>query len=297
MEDTGMEIEDIRDLGTLDGPVLLFGGPYGNRQALDALFDAAESLAIPPERMICTGDLAAYAADPEIVARQLRDAGAPIVMGNVEESLGFAIDDCQCGFAEGSTCDLLAAQWYCYASAVVSDGIKAWMRTLPRRIDFTLGGVRFAVVHGGVQEINRFVFPATPESDKATELDIAGTQAVVGGHSGVPFSQVVGGRLWHNAGVIGLPANDGTPRVWYSLLIPGADGITVETRALRYDHRSAAKAIRAADLPNDYADALETGLWPSDEIMPEGDRRRRGIAILPARFIWQPPETAVAAAE
>lgn len=292
-----MANRDIHDLGTLDGPVLLFGGPYGNKQALDALFDAAESLAIPPERMICTGDLAAYAADPETVAGRLRDAGVPIVMGNVEESLGNTLDDCQCGFVEGSTCDLLAAQWYRYVSEVVSDAIKAWMRTLPRRIDFTLGGARFAVIHGGAKEINRFVFPATPESDKAAELDIAGTQAVIGGHSGLPFSQVIGGRLWHNAGVIGLPANDGTPRVWYSLLIPGDDGIAVETRALRYDHRSAAQAIRAADLPDAYADALETGLWPSDDVMPEADRRRRGIALLPGRMLWQPPETAVAAAE
>jgi hypothetical protein len=198
---------------------------------------------------------------------------------------------------EGSTCDLLAAQWYRYGLEEVSDAIKAWMRTLPRRIDFSLGGARFAVIHGGVREINRFVFPATPERDKKVELDLAGTHAVIGGHSGLPFSQVVGGRLWHNAGVIGLPANDGTPRVWYSLLVPGADGITVETRALRYDHQAAAKAIRAADLPDAYADALETGLWPSDDIMPESDRRRRGIAILPGRFLWQTPEAAVAAAE
>jgi diadenosine tetraphosphatase ApaH/serine/threonine PP2A family protein phosphatase len=221
----------------------------------------------------------------------------PIRKGNVEESLGFAIDDCQCGFEEGSTCDLLAAQWYRYGSEVVSDDIKAWMRTLPRRIDFTFSGARFAVIHGGVQEINRFVFPATAPDDIQAELDKAGTQAVIGGHSGLPFSRVIDGRLWHNPGVIGLPANDGTPRVWYSLLRSSEAGITVETRALRYDHDSAAKAIRKADLPNDYADALESGLWPSDEIMPAEDRRRRGAALLPSRLVWHPPAPVPAAAE
>jgi len=287
----------IRDLGVLEGPVLLFGGPYGNSHALAALFDAAARLDIPPERMICTGDLAAYAADPEGVATRLRAAGTPIVMGNVEESLGFAADDCHCGFDEGSTCSVLAAQWYRYGSAVVSDETKAWMRDLPRRIDFILGGARFAVIHGGVHEINRFIFPATPREDKASELDAAGAHAVVGGHYGLPFNEIVDGRLWHNPGVIGLPANDGTTRVWYSLLTPGADGITVELRALHYDHAAAATSIRRADLPNEYADALETGLWPSDDVMPLQDRRRRSAAILPSKLRWQPPKAVPAAAE
>jgi predicted phosphodiesterase len=285
----------VRDLGPLAGPVLLFGGPYGNRHALDALLAEAGRLDIPPGRMICTGDLAAYAADPEGVATTLRAAGTPIVMGNVEESLGFAADDCACGFEDGTTCSVLAAHWYRYAEKVVSDDIKAWMRTLPRRIDFTLAGARFAVIHGGVSEINRFVFPAAPRDVKTAELDDAGTDAVIGGHSGLPFSEIVGGRLWHNPGVIGLPANDGTPRVWYSLLTPQPDGIAIEIRSLSYDHTAAAAAIRAVDLPPDYADALETGLWPSDDVMPEADRARRGVALLPSRTVWQPAKDAAAA--
>jgi len=287
----------IRDLGPLDGPVLLFGGPYGNRHALEALLDEAARRGIPYTRMICTGDLAAYAADPDGVATMLRAAGTPIVMGNVEESLGVAADDCHCGFADGSTCSVLAAHWYRYAESAVSADIKAWMRGLPRRIDFTLGGARFAVIHGGVSEINRFVFPATPPDVKAAELDVARTDAVIGGHSGLPFNEIVGGRLWHNPGVVGLPANDGTPRVWYSLLTPQKNGIAVEIRALAYDHTAAAAAIRAVDLPPDYAEALETGLWPSDDVMPEADRTRRGVALEPSRILWQPGKAIAAAAE
>lgn len=287
----------ISDLGTLDGPVLLFGGPYGNRHALEALLAEADRLGIPSGRMICTGDLAAYAADPDGVATTLRAAGTPIVMGNVEESLGFVADDCHCGFADGSTCSVLAARWYRCAERAVSADIKAWMRDLPRRIDFTLGGARFAVIHGGLSEINRFVFPATPRDAKATELDTAGTDAVVGGHSGLPFNELIGDRLWHNPGVIGLPANDGTPRVWYSLLAPQKDGIAVEIRALAYDHTAAAAAIRAVDLPPDYADALETGLWPSDDVMPEADRTRRGITLEPSCILWRPGKAIAAAAE
>ena len=120
--------------------MLLFGGPYGNRQALDALFDAARQLDIPAKRMLCTGDLAAYAAEPQAVVDRIRDANITVVMGNVEESLGTAAADCHCGFEEGSACDLMAAQWYRYAVDAVSEDAKSWMRTLPRRADFRLGG-------------------------------------------------------------------------------------------------------------------------------------------------------------
>jgi len=273
-------------LGAMNGPLLLFGGPYGNRQALDALFIEAESLGIPPGRMICTGDLAAYAADPQTVADRLRGAGVPVVMGNVEEALADAAADCRCGFAEGSLCDTLAAAWYRHADAALDSDTKQWMGELPHRVDFSLAGRRFAVIHGGVRQINRFIFPATPAAEKLSELAYAGTDAVIGGHSGLPFTDRLGGRLWHNAGAIGLPANDGTPRVWYSLLRPTAAGIAVSIRALSYDHETAAARIRAVGLPDAYATALETGLWPADDVMPDADRARRGQAIAPTESLW-----------
>lgn len=273
-------------LGVMDGPLLLFGGPYGNRQALDALLDEAEALGIPPGRMICTGDLAAYAADPQPVADRLRDAGVPVVMGNVEEALAEDAADCRCGFDKGSLCDALAAAWYRHADAALDADTKRWMGELPRRIEFALAGRRFAVIHGGVERINRFVFPATPAGEKRAELALAGTDAVIGGHSGLPFTDRFGDRLWHNAGAIGLPANDGTPRVWYGLLNPTSAGIAVAVRALSYDHGGAAARIRAVGLPDAYALALETGLWPSDDVMPAADRARRGRPIRPSETLW-----------
>ena len=86
--------------------------------------------------------------------------------------------------------------------------------------------------------------------------------------------------------MIGLPANDGTPRVWYSVLTPEADGIDVHIRALTYDHRAAAAEIRAADLPAAYADSLESGLWPTDDVMPDADRTRRGIPLRAQDMTW-----------
>ena len=284
----------VRNLGPIDGPLLVFGGPYSNLQATRALLAEAEALGIPPERMLCSGDLVAYCADPQATADLIRAASIPVVMGNCEESLGEDAEDCGCGFTPGSSCDLLSVQWYRYAVQALDQNTKAWMHGLPRRIDFSLGGLRFAAVHGDVEQISRFVFPASPAAEKAEQIAAAGVDGVIGGHSGLPFSEVLEGRLWHNAGVIGMPANDGTPRVWYSLLRPTARGIEIEHRALAYDHAAAAAAMAQRDLPPGYARSLVSGLWPADDIMPEADRRRRGQALAPRSLAFSGKTTAAA---
>jgi diadenosine tetraphosphatase ApaH/serine/threonine PP2A family protein phosphatase len=276
------------DLGVVDAPLLVFGGPYGNLEAMRALFAEAERLGIPRSRMLCTGDVVAYCGDPRATADLLREAGIPVVMGNCEESLGVGAGDCGCGFEEGTACQLLSVAWYAHADRSLDRGTRRWMAGLPRRVRFTMAGRSLLAVHGGVDEINRFLFPASPASEVADELDRAGADGVICGHSGLPFTAFHGARMWHNAGVIGLPANDGTPRVWFSVLAPTADGIVVEHRALAYDHAAAAGKVRASGLPGAYAIALETGIWPNDDIMPEADRARRGVALTPVRELWLP---------
>ena len=201
------------DLGVVADPLLVFGGPYGNLQATQALLAQAERRGIPPAHMLCTGDVAAYCADPQATVDLIREAGVTVVMGNCEESLGMDAEDCGCGFDKGSSCDVMAAQWHMYSVRALKKQAKAWMRTLPRRITFTMNRRRLTAIHGGVTEINRFVFPATPATEKAVEITETGGDGVIAGHSGLPFTDIIDGRLWHNAGVIGLPANDGTPRV------------------------------------------------------------------------------------
>ncbi|MGI3776201.1 MAG: hypothetical protein ACRYGC_02815, partial [Janthinobacterium lividum] len=95
-----------------------------------------------------------------------------------------------------------------------------------------------------------------------------------------------GGRLWHNPGAIGMPANDGTPRGWFSVVEACAGGVRVERRALHYDHAGAAGAMRAAGLPEAYAAALGDGLWADCDVMPEADRARQGVRIEEEAVEW-----------
>ena len=277
-----------------DGPVLIFGGPYSNLQATRALLAEAEDLSIPPEATICTGDLAAYCGDPVATIDLMRAAGIHVVMGNCDEQLGLGGGDCGCGFTPGSACERLSVAWFAYAASQVDADARQWLAQLPRRIDLHVGGQRLAVIHGGVDVINRFVFASTPGLIKRQDIELAGCDGIVAGHCGLPFTQIIDGRLWHNPGVVGLPANDGTPRVWYSLLTPAEGGVRIEHRALDYDHPAAARAMQRAGLPSEYRDALATGLWPSCDVLPYPEIRDRGVPLQAGSSLWVPAKAAPA---
>jgi predicted phosphodiesterase len=285
MESEKMDTDAVPVLD-VDGSVLLFGGPYSNLDATRAVLEAAGRLGLSPGQIICTGDVVAYCADAAATVALVRQSGIAVVMGNCEESLGSAAGDCGCGFAAGSACDRLSAAWYAYADAMLDPGSRAWMRGLPRRIDLIVGGHRLAVVHGTPERINAFVFASAPDAELRRHLVASRCDGIIGGHCGIPFTRIVDGRLWHNPGAVGLPANDGTPRTWFSLLAPRGGAIEIRHVSLDYDHAAAAAAMRAARLPPAYADALETGLWPSCDVLPPDERAQRGHALVFTSLRW-----------
>lgn len=279
---------------TFAGPVLLFGGPYSNLEATEALLAEAARRGFGAGDMICTGDLAAYCADPQAVIDRVRAAGIRVVLGNCEESLAAGAADCGCGFADGTACAVLSDQWYAYADRHVDAGSRAWMGALPRRLDVEIGGRRLAVIHGGVRRIDRFVFASTGDVIEE-ELAAADCDGVIGGHCGLPFTREIGGRLWHNPGVIGMPADDGTPRVWFSVVTPADYGLVIAHEALAYDHATAAAKMRARGLPEGYARGLESGRWPSLDVLPPAERAAVGRPLTPGRVVWRRAGTGPAA--
>ncbi len=289
----------VKNLGEIQGPVLVFGGPYSNLQATEALLKEARNLGISTNHILCTGDVVAYAGDPAKTTDLVMNSGMHVLMGNCEESFGFESDDCGCGFDEGSACDLLSRQWYAHANAELTSDHRAWMRSLPRQIRFNMAGQRIALIHGGVDEISRWVFGSTPTTIKSDEFErverTGAVDIVVAGHSGLPFIDDLGENLWLNAGVIGMPANDGTPRTWYMVLHPRKSAIEIELRPLSYDHVSAATQMNDLNLAGAYADTLIDGLWPNMDVMEQKERDRVGQALTPVSIEW--PTSARSAAE
>lgn len=286
-------VAHVLDLGSIEDRLLVCGGAYSNLEALNALMDAAGRLSIPHSRIIHTGDAVAYCADPAATTRLLRDSGVHCIQGNVEESLSASLPDCGCGFDENSLCDRLAAEWFAFADARMDDDLRRWMGGLPHQLTFRFAGKRVRVVHGAATSINRFMFESLPDADFVAEMTCADADLVIAGHSGIPFTRRVGAGIWHNSGPLGLPANDGTPRAWFSVLTPEGTSIRIEHYGLDYDHRSANTKMTAEGVCKEYAACLLSGLWPSLDILPEKERAATGKAIeLDQEFTWEVAVTA-----
>ncbi len=270
----------MTDLGNIQGRILIFGGPYSNLAATQAMQARARQLHIPAQRIICSGDLVAYCAEATETVELIRDWGIAVVMGNCEESLASSEPDCGCGFEPDSVCSTLSRTWYEFANTQIDIEQRRWMRDLPRQIDFQMDGRSFRVIHGGIDSINQFVFPSTDVALKREQLDRAAVDVIVGGHSGIPFGQKIDTRYWLNAGVIGMPANDGSSDGWYMLIEPTDDGPSASWHRLAYAQNVSHKSTLAVGM-REYGQALLDGLWPSMDILPQAERLQRGQRIQP----------------
>ncbi|MBU2533701.1 MAG: metallophosphoesterase [Alphaproteobacteria bacterium] len=271
-------------------PLLVFGGPYSNLQAASAMRAEAEARGIPSTNVICTGDVVAYAAAPEATTELVRDWGIAVVAGNCEEQLAQSAEDCGCGFEEGSACEQLSRGWYPFALSNTSPASRAWMATLPPRRDIVYLGARMCVLHGGARQNNRFLFASETEK---LEAEFAAADAdgrcdiVVAGHAGIPFISSLSHGTWINAGVIGMPANDGTADGWYALLHGKAGDIRIELLRLPFDNVTAAAEMRRSGHANGYARTLITGIWPSHDVLPPREREATGTPLAETAVRYQ----------
>ena len=276
------------ELGAIETEqLLIFGGPYGNLEALQALIAEAERLGVKTQHMICTGDIAAYCADPLETASLIRNSDIRVIQGNCEQSLAAESGDCGCGFEEGSACAVLSATWLSYCQSEINTEVKEWFSALPQHLRFRFGGRNFVVVHGSPSNISEFIFASAPAEQLSEHIQNANVDCIIGGHCGLPFTKVMNDYCWHNPGVIGMPANDGTARIWYSLITRKNGCVIFEHKSLSYPAATAQAKMNNANLPQEYADALTSGLWPSMDVLPECESLQAGVNLLEQTIEWK----------
>jgi diadenosine tetraphosphatase ApaH/serine/threonine PP2A family protein phosphatase len=81
------------------------------------------------------------------------------------------------------------------------------------------------------------------------------------GHTHLPYHKQVAGVHLVNTGSVGRP-KDGDWRAGYVVLGLGDGDPSVDFIRVEYDVKEAADAIRASELPTDFAEYLETGGKP-----------------------------------
>jgi uncharacterized Fe-S cluster-containing radical SAM superfamily protein len=85
-----------------------------------------------------------------------------------------------------------------------------------------------------------------------------------------------------NVGAVGRPANDGDPAAWYAVVDCDEGGVSAELVRVDYDHGAQAAAMRAAGLPEPFAQTIETGWWTTClEVVPPRERARGRFQVYP----------------
>jgi len=268
-----------KNIGSLKGDLLLFGGVYSNLQALDALMEVAKQMNFSPNQIICTGDVVAYCSQPEEVVQEIKNWGIHSIAGNVEIQLREGQDDCGCDFREGSRCDIFSRHWYPKAQKMLSESSIEWMHELPDFLEFDFYGKKCSVVHGSFFETSEYVFQSTDWQVKENNFLKNDSELIVGGHCGLPFSQIKNNKYWLNPGVIGMPANDGNTQVWYMILKNENGSIKVEHHPLKYDFQLASRMMNESNFPEEYAKTLVTGIWDNCDILPSYETNNQGVPI------------------
>lgn len=276
------ETKIIKNIGSLKGRLLFFGGVYSNLQSLEALKKWADENEFTPDKIFCTGDILGYCAQPVECIDLIREWGIASIAGNVELQVRNAEDNCGCDFKSGGRCDLFSKKWYSFIRAKINKEAKDWLHSLPHHIHFTYANKKVTIVHGSRFHTSDFIFKSTPWSLKLENIMAAGSEIVVAGHSGLPFADFNKDYLWLNAGAIGMPANEGIDRGWFIVTGQNDDNrISYRFCHYHYNNRKASELIRMFDLPATYADTLLTGIWDNCEILPEEEAANQGKAIIP----------------
>lgn len=266
----------IKNIGTLTGEILVFGGIYSNLQALQQLQKIAQQKNIPAHNIICTGDIVAYCAQPEDCIQLVKDWGIHCIAGNVELQLANGEEDCGCNFDTASRCDLFSKQWYPFAQQQISQNSLEWIRQLPQYLSFEYNNNKALVLHGAYEQTSQFIFKSTNWAVKQQQFDQLGVDLILAGHCGIPFASIQQKKYWLNAGVIGMPANDGKTAVWYLTLNEEQEGLSYQFESFDYDAEQAAQLMEKYQLPPQYAHTLRTGIWDNCDILPAVETAQQG---------------------
>ena len=243
--------------------VALISDIHANLPALESVLRAIDARGC--DAIYQLGDLVGYAPWPNETVALLRERGIAGISGNYDSTVATDYKHCGCKY-EDPRQEELSHISYEWTRKHVSRETKAYLGALPFRMDVRpvgghLNGPTLILVHGTPTLNTLYWTEDRPDSFCTKMADVAGAKegdVIAFGHTHLPFHRTIAGVQFVNAGSVGRP-KDGDWRAGYALL--GLDGTAprVEFVRVEYDVKRAADAIRASDLPSDFAEFLEGG--------------------------------------
>jgi predicted phosphodiesterase len=253
--------------------IACFGGIYNNYLALEAAISDAQARGV--EAMFCLGDMGAFGPHPDRVFPLLHQHNVACVQGNYDDSIGNALDDCQCGYTDPRD-NLFAQLSYDYTLANTSNENRAFLRGLPTELRYRLGSFDLLLCHGSPRRTNEFLWESTCSTHFLSSLATAHHADVIAAtHTGMKWHRRLGeGRHFVNVGALGRPENDGANHVFYALLEEKKGKFRVEFAPVHYNYQRLATEMAAERLPEEFIEAILTGWWTTClEVLPSKERR------------------------
>lgn len=211
------------------------------------------------------GDLVGYAPWPNEVVALIRERAIGGVAGNYDSTVATGYKHCGCRY-EDPRQEELSHESYAWTRANVTPETRAWLGTLPFRLDLRPGGGHEAaptlvLVHGAPSLNTLYWTEDRPDDFSLRMARAAGLRAgdvIAFGHTHRPWHREIEGIHFVNTGSVGRP-KDGDWRAGYALVELEAGRAHVEFIRVEYDLERAASGILASTLPDDFADHLRTG--------------------------------------
>jgi predicted phosphodiesterase len=213
------------------------------------------------------GDVVGYAPWPNETIALLEARNIPGVAGNYDSTTAADFKHCGCKY-ENPRQEALSHESYAWTRAHVSPAAKRFLGSLPFRLELRpLGGhlgagPKVVLVHGTPIVNTQYWTEDRPDTfcrQMAQHAGLRAGDAIAFGHTHQLWHHAIDGIHYVNAGTAGRP-KDGDPRVSYALLCVAATGeITTEFVRVAYDVARAARGIRDSELPDAFAEFLETG--------------------------------------
>jgi putative phosphoesterase len=233
--------------------IALIGDVHANLHALEAVLLHASDHGVKP--IWNTGDFVGYGAFPDEVVSLLRRVKTTSIIGNYDQKV-LKVKKKQ---AEWSAAKIpekwLAFQW---AYQHLSARSRKYLKKLPEQRRLKARGWRILLTHGSPASPDEHLSPDAPEERLGELAEMAKADVIICGHSHQPFARWVGNVLFINPGSVGRP-DDGDPRAAYAILKVKQKMIEVIHYRVEYDVEQAAAAIRANQLPEEFAQMLLQG--------------------------------------
>src|SRR5690349_24253320 len=108
-----------------------FSDVHANLPALESVLADIRSVGV--DERYALGDLVGYAPWPNEVLELLQAERIDALLGNYDEGTGFDLEECGCAYIDPVE-EALGDASFAWTKAHVSDGNKAWLRSLLREI-------------------------------------------------------------------------------------------------------------------------------------------------------------------